>query len=86
MRLIPLRLRPPRPLLRARLARPETRQHICLLDTYVLSDSQHWSGGPIMKRHKMSSSHSKRSFSKGASYTHKKNMPSRLPMRGGIRL
>ncbi|WNK14378.1 MAG: hypothetical protein [Microvirus sp.] len=39
-----------------------------------------------MKRHKMSSRGSKRSFSKGASYTHKKNMPKRIPMRGGIRL
>lgn len=39
-----------------------------------------------MKRHKMSRGSSKRSFSKGASYTHKKNMPTRLPMRGGIRL
>lgn len=39
-----------------------------------------------MKRHKMSKHHSKRSFTKGASYTHKKNVPSRIPMRGGIRL
>jgi hypothetical protein len=39
-----------------------------------------------MKRHKMGSRHSKRSFSKGASYTHKRNMPTRMPMRGGIRL
>lgn len=38
------------------------------------------------KRMKMSRSGSKRSFSKGASYTHKKNVPSRIPMRGGIRL
>jgi hypothetical protein len=34
----------------------------------------------------MSKSHSKHNFSKHASYTHKKNVPSRLPMRGGIRL
>lgn len=39
-----------------------------------------------MRRHKMGSGHSKRSFSKGASFTHKRNMPSRMPMRGGIRL
>lgn len=39
-----------------------------------------------MKRHKMSKHHSKRSFTKGGSYTHKKNVPSRMPMRGGIRL
>lgn len=39
-----------------------------------------------MKRHKMSRSHSRRSFKKSASLTHKKNMPTRLPMRGGIRL
>jgi len=39
-----------------------------------------------MKRHKIGKAHSKSSFSKGASLTHKKNMPRRLPMRGGIRL
>nr|QJB19252.1 MAG: hypothetical protein [Microvirus sp.] len=39
-----------------------------------------------MKRHKMSKHASRRSFTKGASHTHKKNMPTRLPMRGGIRL
>ncbi|WNK12944.1 MAG: hypothetical protein [Microvirus sp.] len=39
-----------------------------------------------MKRHKMSRSHSKRNFSHHASMTHKKNLPTRLPMRGGIRL
>lgn len=39
-----------------------------------------------MRRHKMSSGKSKRSFSHGADMTHKKNMPKRLPMRGGIRL
>lgn len=39
-----------------------------------------------MKRHKMSRAGSKRSFSKSASMTHKKNMPMRIPMRGGIRL
>lgn len=37
-------------------------------------------------RSKMSSSHSKGSFKRGASLTHKKNMPKRAPMRGGIRL
>lgn len=39
-----------------------------------------------MKRHSIGSGKSKRTFSKGASMTHKKNMPRRLPMRGGIRL
>lgn len=39
-----------------------------------------------MRRSKMGPARSKRVFSKGASYTHKKNMPNRLPMRGGIRL
>lgn len=39
-----------------------------------------------MSRHKISSAKSKRSFSKGANLTHKKNMPKRQPMRGGIRL
>lgn len=40
----------------------------------------------MMRRHKMSKGKSKRNFSKTASYTHKKNMPTRIPMRGGIRL
>lgn len=39
-----------------------------------------------MKRHKMGRAHSERSFSKHASKTHVKNMPKRMPMRGGIRL
>lgn len=39
-----------------------------------------------MKRHKISSRKSKRMFSKTGGMTHKKNMPSRIPMRGGIRL
>lgn len=39
-----------------------------------------------MKRHKMSSGGSKRLFSKTGSKTHRKNIPSRIPMRGGIRL
>lgn len=39
-----------------------------------------------MKRHKMSSRHSKANFSHHASRTHKKNVPQRIPMRGGIRL
>ncbi|WNK12734.1 MAG: hypothetical protein [Microvirus sp.] len=38
-----------------------------------------------MRRHKMSKSHSKRSFSHSASHTHVKNIRS-TPMRGGIRL
>lgn len=38
------------------------------------------------KRYAMGSRHSKHHFSKHASYTHKRNMPTRLPMRGGIRL
>lgn len=40
----------------------------------------------VMKRHKMGSGRSRHMFSKHASRTHKKNMPGRLPMRGGIRL
>jgi len=40
----------------------------------------------VMARHKISSSKSKGSFRKHASVTHKKNMPKRAPMRGGIRL
>lgn len=39
-----------------------------------------------MKRHKMGKHHSKRLFSKTASKTHRKNMPMRIPMRGGIRM
>ena len=39
-----------------------------------------------MHRHKIGSAHSRHSFSKHASRTHKKNMPQRVPMRGGIRL
>lgn len=39
-----------------------------------------------MRRSKMSSGKSKRVFSKTASKTHKKNMPQRVPMRGGIRM
>lgn len=39
-----------------------------------------------MKRHKMSSGKSKAVFKKTADLTHKKNMPRRIPMRGGIRL
>lgn len=38
-----------------------------------------------MRRHKMSSSHSKRSFSRSSSHTHVKNIRA-APMRGGIRL
>lgn len=39
-----------------------------------------------MKRHKMHHSASKHHFTKHALRTHKKNVPSRVPMRGGIRL
>lgn len=39
-----------------------------------------------MRRHGLSKGHSKRMFSKHGSRTHKYNVPSRLPMRGGIRL
>ncbi|WNK14384.1 MAG: hypothetical protein [Microvirus sp.] len=39
-----------------------------------------------MKRHKLGSSHSKSMFKRHADLTHKKNMPHRAPMRGGIRL
>lgn len=39
-----------------------------------------------MKRHKMNSGSSKRYFSRTASYTHKRNMPRSMPMRGGVRL
>lgn len=38
------------------------------------------------KRHKISRPASKRHFSKHASRTHKRNVPRRLPMRGGIRM
>lgn len=38
-----------------------------------------------MKRYKMSRSHSKKSFSRGANRTHRINVDAR-PMRGGIRL
>lgn len=38
----------------------------------------------MAKRHKMSSQSSKRSFTRGASRIHKKNLAN--PMRGGIRL
>lgn len=38
------------------------------------------------RRHKMSRHHSKKLFSRTASRTHKKNVPSRIPMRGGIRM
>lgn len=37
-------------------------------------------------RSKMSGSASRGSFKRSASMTHKKNMPKRIPMRGGIRL
>lgn len=40
----------------------------------------------MAKRSKISPSKSKSSFKSSASMTHKKNMPSRIPMRGGIRL
>lgn len=39
-----------------------------------------------MRRHKIGKSSSKRSFAKHADKTHVRNMPRRLPMRGGIRL
>lgn len=39
-----------------------------------------------MRRRKMSKGHSKKLFKRTADMTHKKNMPKRLPMRGGIRL
>jgi len=37
-------------------------------------------------RHKMGRHASKKLFRRTADSTHKKNMPKRLPMRGGIRL
>lgn len=39
-----------------------------------------------MKRNKIPSKKSKRDFSRNASTTHKKNIPTGNPMRGGIRL
>lgn len=38
------------------------------------------------RRHKMSKRGSRRHYTKHAMYTHKKNVPTRRPMRGGIRL
>nr|AVQ10217.1 hypothetical protein [Gokushovirinae environmental samples] len=40
----------------------------------------------MAKRQRMSKGSSRRHFSKHASKTHKRNVPKRLPMRGGIRL
>lgn len=40
----------------------------------------------MAKRHHMGKRHSRHHFTKHASRSHKYNMPSRLPMRGGIRL
>lgn len=40
----------------------------------------------MAKRHKMSRGASRRTFTKYASRTHKKNVPQGMPMRGGIRL
>lgn len=37
-------------------------------------------------RHKMSKGSSKRDFRHKASKVHKKNVPKRIPMRGGIRM
>lgn len=39
-----------------------------------------------MKRRAMSKSHSRRDFRNKATHVHKKNVPRRKPMRGGIRL
>jgi hypothetical protein len=39
-----------------------------------------------MKRSAIPSGKSKKQFKKHADLTHKKNMPKRVPMRGGIRL
>lgn len=39
-----------------------------------------------MKRHKMGRRASRKNFTKHGSYTHKRNVPTRMPMRGGIRL
>lgn len=40
----------------------------------------------MRKRGKISHSKSRRMFSKHAAKTHKRNVPKRLPMRGGIRM
>lgn len=40
----------------------------------------------MRKRHKMSRGKSKRDFRRNASKTHKRNVPKRIPMRGGIRM
>lgn len=40
----------------------------------------------MAKRHKMSRGGSKHHFTKHAVKVHKKNVPSRIPMRGGIRM
>lgn len=39
-----------------------------------------------MRRHKMGQAKSKRQFKRHADLTHRKNLPKRAPMRGGIRL
>lgn len=39
-----------------------------------------------MKRHRIGHSKSKRIFRKHADLTHKRNLPRRVPMRGGIRM
>lgn len=38
------------------------------------------------RRHKIAPRRSKQMFSKHGARTHKKNIPMRIPMRGGIRL
>lgn len=40
----------------------------------------------MQKRYKMKKGKSKRQFSRTADQTHRFNMPTRMPMRGGIRL
>lgn len=40
----------------------------------------------MRKRHKMTRHGSRKLFRHTADHTHRKNMPKRLPMRGGIRL
>lgn len=40
----------------------------------------------MAKRHKMGGAHSRRSFTRGALKTHRKNITVAAPMRGGIRL
>nr|AVQ10248.1 hypothetical protein [Gokushovirinae environmental samples] len=40
----------------------------------------------MRKRQSMSRGHSRRTFTKHASKVHRKNVPKRKPMRGGIRL